>query len=69
MKILLSISGIEIGEGLRLYWFQKCSLSLLDFAEEGVEVPLEFIEEGVKDPLKVEEGLKIGVESYNAFKR
>ena len=69
LKILLSISGIEIGGGLRLYWFQKCSLSLLDFVEEGVEVPLEFIEEGVKDPLKVEEGLEIGVESYNGFKR
>ena len=54
------MSGIEIGGGLRLYWFQKCSLLLLEFAEEGVEVPLEFIEEGVKDPLEIEEGLEIG---------
>ena len=70
LKILFSISGIEMGGGLRLYWFQKCSLSLLEFStEEGVELPLEFIEEGVEDPLEIEEGLEKGVESYNAFRR
>ena len=57
------MSGIDIGGGLRLYWFQKFSLSV-DFDEEGVEAPLdsgesdEYIEEGVKDPLEMEEGLQ-----------
>ena len=66
LKILFSISGIEMGGGLRLYWFQKCSLSL-EFAEEGVEAPLEFIEEGVKDPVEIEEDLENRVESYDAL--
>ena len=68
LKILFSISGIEMGGGLRLYWFQKCSLSL-EFVEEGVEAPLEFIEDGVKDPVEIEEGLENRVESYDAFRR
>ena len=65
LKILFNISGTEIGGGLRLYWFQKCSLSV-DFDDgEGVEVPLdagereEYIEEGVKDSLEVEEDLEV----------
>ena len=70
LNMLFSMSGMEIGGGLRRYWFQKCSLSLLEFStEEGVELPLEFIEEGVEDPLEIEEGLEKGVESYNAFRR
>ena len=55
-----------MGGGLRLYWFQKCSLSVeFDDDEEGVEVPLdsgerdEYIEEGVKDSLEAEEDLEV----------
>ena len=61
--MLFSISVTDIGGGLRLYWFQKCSLSL-ELDEEGREVLLdsgeskEYIEEEVNGPLETGDGLE-----------
>ena len=72
--MLFSISVTDIGGGLRLYWFQKCSLSL-ELDEEGGEVPLdsgeskEYIEEEVNGPLEKGDGLEKDDDDHLKWKK
>ena len=70
--MLFSISVTDNGGGLRLYWFQKCSLEL---DEEGGEVPIdsgeskEYIEEEVNGPLEKEDGLEKDDDDHLKWKK
>ena len=65
--MLFSISVTDIGGGLRLYWFQKCSLSL-ELDEDSGESK-EYIEEEVNGPLEKGDGLEKDDDDHLKWKK